>query len=106
METLPVSARQELEDLMSLETRTYSGRFAQTQVDWGIAKGRAEGQAIAARTVLAVLAVRGLAVHDHVRERVHACTDLDTLEQWTVRAATVTTATTATDIFDTDPRQN
>nr|MDT0665294.1 hypothetical protein [Micromonospora sp. DSM 115978] len=66
--------------------------------------GRTEGQAMAAaRAVVTVLVVRGIAVPDNVRERVHACTDLDTLDQWIRRA---TTATTAADVFDPGPRHD
>ncbi|HEU5030639.1 MAG TPA: hypothetical protein VFV01_37395 [Spirillospora sp.] len=39
--------------------------------------------------MLLVLKARGLAVPDHVRERVTDCTDTDQLERWIQRAATI-----------------
>lgn len=50
-------------------------------------EGRAEGEA---RTVLAVLAARGLDVPDEVRDDILSCTDLDRLDLLARRAATAT----------------
>ena len=52
----------------------------------GKAEGRAEGEA---RAILAVLEARGLSVSDEIVARVRSCTDLDVLETWVRRAATV-----------------
>ncbi|WP_405973060.1 hypothetical protein OG496_29640 [Streptomyces sp. NBC_00988] len=48
----------------------------------GEAKGAAKG-------VLRVLEVRGLAVSHDLRERITTCTDLDRLDDWLERAGTV-----------------
>ncbi|HLT11092.1 MAG TPA: hypothetical protein VK028_09825 [Micromonosporaceae bacterium] len=53
----------------------------------GREEGRAEGEA---RTVLAVLAARGLDVPDEVRDDILSCTDLDRLDLLARRAATAT----------------
>jgi hypothetical protein len=58
----------------------------------GRAEGRAEGRVEeAASALLTVLTARGISVIDQVRTLISACTDLDQLEKWTVRAATATT---------------
>jgi predicted transposase YdaD len=51
----------------------------------GEAQGRAEGEAA---MLLRVLAARGFAVPDDVRQRVESCTDLAQLEAWGDRAVT------------------
>ena len=51
----------------------------------GEAQGRAEGEAA---MLLRVLAARGFAVPDDVRQRVQSCTDLAQLEAWGDRAVT------------------
>lgn len=48
-------------------------------------EGQAKGQA---KAILAVLARRGRAVSDEQRERILACTDLETLDRWLDRAVT------------------
>jgi hypothetical protein len=50
-------------------------------------QGRAAGRATA---VIAVLEARGLAVSDAQRERILETTELETLDRWIRRAATVT----------------
>ncbi|MER7490525.1 hypothetical protein ABTY20_32510 [Streptomyces sp. NPDC126497] len=60
-------------------------------------EGKAESKA---EDILRVLNVRGLAIPDEVRERVAACTDLDSLTAWFDRALTITTAE---DLFTEDP---
>ncbi|MFI8307613.1 hypothetical protein ACIF80_30195 [Streptomyces sp. NPDC085927] len=62
--------------------------------------GKAEGRA---EDILRVLKVRGLAVSDTVRERVTACTDLDTLSVWFDRSLT---ATTAEGVFQEEPQSD
>jgi len=90
------SARQALEDLMTT-------KFGDTFVDrWfaeGEAKGRAEGEVKGdARSILRVLAARGVEVPDEVQEQVLSCTDIGQLETWTNRAAT---ATSVEEVFGT-----
>jgi hypothetical protein len=55
-------------------------------------QGQASRAESKAEAVLDVLDARGIAVADAQRERVLACTDLDTLRTWVRRAATVTGA--------------
>lgn len=54
----------------------------------GREEGRAEGEAHA---VLTVLAARGIEVPETARARIHACTDVQELEEWLKRAVVVTT---------------
>ena len=52
-----------------------------------------EGEARSkADDILAVLATRGIAVSDAVRERILSCTDIPTLKAWVQRAVVATTA--------------
>ena len=75
------SARQALEDLMTT-------KFRDTFVDRLLAEGEAKGEVKGeARTILRVLAARGLEVPAKVREQVLSCTDTSQLETWTNRAA-------------------
>jgi len=60
----------------------------------GLAKGRTEE---AARAVLTVLRVRGIAVPDDVRERILAEKDPERLERWLEKAAV---AASAAAVFD------
>jgi hypothetical protein len=54
---------------------------------------RDEGRAQkGAKDILMVLDARGINVPDEVRERVTACDDLELLDRWLVRAATVASA--------------
>jgi hypothetical protein len=59
----------------------------------GLDQGRAEGEA---KMLLRVLAARGFAVPDEIRERVTGCTDTGQLEAWADRAIT---ASSITEIF-------
>jgi hypothetical protein len=66
------------------------GTFTQAR-EWGRDEGRTEGRAAgraeeAARNLLTVLRVRGIAVQDAVRERILAETDPTRLERWLERA--------------------
>jgi predicted transposase YdaD len=54
----------------------------------GRAEGRAEGEA---KAVLLVLQARKVCVSQEARERITGCTDLEQLERWLERAATVDT---------------
>ena len=72
------SARQALEDLMTT-------KFRDTFVDRLLAEGEAKGEA---RTILRVLAARGLEAPADVRERVLSCTDVSQLDIWADKAVT------------------
>ena len=73
-------ARQALEDLMTT-------KFRDTFVDRLLAEGEAKGEAKGeARTILRVLAARGLEVPAEVREQVLSCTDVSQLDIWADRA--------------------
>ena len=84
---LPAAARQYLEDLMTTGTYEYQSDFVRKYINQGRAEGRAEGEA---KAVLAFLAARGIEVPEEPRERIISCTDLDQLEMWIRRAATIT----------------
>ncbi len=59
----------------------------------GEAKGKADGRAEGkAEAVMTVLRARGLRVAAKAKRRIVACTDLDQLDQWLVRAVTVESA--------------
>ena len=71
--------------------------FIDGLLDQGRAEGRAEGETRGeAKMLLRVLAARGFAVTDDVRERVVGCTDAGRLETWADRAVT---ASSITEIF-------
>jgi flagellar biosynthesis/type III secretory pathway protein FliH len=56
-------------------------------LDEGLAKGRVEGRVEAGvRSVLRVLAKRGLEVPDHVRQTIEACADPEELDRLLDRA--------------------
>ncbi|HKH48663.1 MAG TPA: hypothetical protein VKM72_28700 [Thermoanaerobaculia bacterium] len=70
----------------------YQSDFAKKYVAQGRAEGLAEGRTEgrteeAARTVLAVLRARGMAVPDSIRERILAQKDPERLERWLEKAA-------------------
>ncbi len=76
------SARQALEDLMTT-------KFRDTFVDRLLAEGEAKGEARGeGRTILRVLAARGLEAPADVRERVLSCTDVSQLDIWADRTVT------------------
>lgn len=86
--TLPAAARARLEELMTTGTWEYKSDFARRYYGQGREEGRAEGEA---RAVLRFLGARGIDVPHSARERIMRCTDLDQLETWVERAATVST---------------
>lgn len=64
----------------------------------GIAQGEAKGRAASrAEGIIMVLTARELHVTDAVRRRIEACTSVETLDHWLIRAAT---AASADDIFE------
>ncbi|WP_433332688.1 hypothetical protein [Spirillospora sp. CA-294931] len=90
-------ARTHWRRLMNTGTYRYQSEFAQMLRAEGEAKGRAEGQAEAeAKAILLVLKRRNICVPPEERERILACTDLETLETWLGNAAT---ATSTSDVF-------
>jgi len=84
---LPAAARGRLEELMTTTGHRYQSEFARRYFSQGEAMGEAKGEA---KAILTVLEVRGIAVPDEVRTRIATCTDLDQLEAWIRRAATIT----------------
>jgi hypothetical protein len=85
--TASQAVRQALEELMT--TVFPRDDF----IDGLLDQGRAEGEA---KMLLRVLAARGFAVTDDVRERVVGCTDTGKLETWADRAVT---ASSITEVF-------
>lgn len=85
MLSLSEAARIALEALMSAGKYEYQSDFAKRHR----AEGRAEGRA---ESVLRFLAARGIEVTEDQRTRILACTDLEVLDAWIVRAATITDA--------------
>lgn len=65
-------------------------------------RGRFEAQVqTRAEDILKILAVRGLQVSSKARQRILACRDLPTLDQWFVRAVQ---ATSVSEVFDELPQ--
>jgi hypothetical protein len=85
------AVRQALEELMT--TVFPRDDFIDGLLDQGRAEGEARGEA---KMLLRVLAARGFAVTDDVRERVVGCTDTGKLETWADRAVT---ASSITEVF-------
>jgi hypothetical protein len=80
------AARRSLEALM--KGYEYQSDFAKKYVAQGRAEGLTEGRTEeAARAVLTVLRVRGLAVPDAARELILAQKDPERLERWLEKAA-------------------
>jgi len=64
----------------------------------GLTRGRTEGRVEeAARNLLTVLRVRGLAVPDEIRERILAQKDPERLERWLEKAAVATSVNSILD---------
>jgi hypothetical protein len=86
------AARRALEAMM--KGYEYQSDFAKKYVAQGRTEGRAEGRAEeAARNLLTVLRVRGIAVPDAVRERILAQKDPERLERWLEKAAVASSVT-------------
>src|SRR5262249_20962676 len=99
---LPAAARSYLEALMATRTYEYQSDFVRRYVFQGRAEGRVEGRAEGeakgrAKAVLMVLDARGVDVPDDARARITECSDLDQLDIWVRRAATVDSIN---DLFD------
>jgi hypothetical protein len=83
--SLNEAARRALETMM--KGYEYQSDFARKYVAQGRGEGRAEGRAEeAARALLTVFRVRGIAVPDAARERILAQKDPEQLERWLERA--------------------
>jgi hypothetical protein len=67
-------------------TYEYQSDFARTYYGQGKAEGKAESKS---EDILAVLAARSLSISDEARAQITSCTDLEQLETWIRRAATV-----------------
>ena len=89
--SLNEAARREMEMIKGYE---YQSDFAKKYVAEGRAEGRAEE---AARNLLSVLRVRGIAVPDAVRERILSEKDPERLERWLDKAVV---AASAAEIID------
>jgi hypothetical protein len=89
--TASAAVRQALKGLMT--TVFPRDDFIDGLLDQGRAEGEARGEA---KMLLRVLAARGFAVPDEVRERVVGCTDTEQLEAWADRAVT---ARSVTEVF-------
>ncbi|GAA2069783.1 hypothetical protein [Actinomadura alba] len=90
----PEPARRLLEILMTARTREYKSDFFRRAYGEGKAEGKAEGEA---KAILEVLAARDLTLSEEARVRITSCTDLDQLENWIRRVATVESVE---DLFD------
>ncbi|MFL6290987.1 MAG: hypothetical protein ACJ759_08850 [Thermoanaerobaculia bacterium] len=102
--SLNQAARRALEAMM--KGYEYQSDFAKKYVAQGRAEGRTEGLTEgltkgraeeAARNLLTVLRVRGLAVSDAVRERILAQKDPERLERWLEKAAVAASVTAVLD---------
>jgi hypothetical protein len=94
--SLNETARRALEAMM--KGYEYQSDFAKKYVAQGRAEGRTEGRAEeAARNLLTVLQVRGIAVPDAVREQILAQKDPERLERWLEKAAVGASVATVID---------
>jgi hypothetical protein len=98
--SLNEATRRALEAMM--KGYEYQSDFAKKYVAQGRAEGRSEGRAEgrteeAARALLTVLRVRGIAVPDVLRERILAQKDPERLERWLERAAVASSVTAIID---------
>jgi hypothetical protein len=90
--SLNAAARRALEAMM--KGYEYQSDFAKKYVAQGRTEGRTEE---AARALLTVLRVRGIAVPDAVRERILAQKDPERLERWLEKAAVAASVTAVID---------
>ncbi|WP_345024683.1 hypothetical protein [Actinomadura keratinilytica] len=82
---------------VKLDDYEWKSEFAITHRAQGRAEGRAEGRVEGqaegeAKSILLILQARGITVPDDIRNRITNCTDLDQLDHWVQRAATINTA--------------
>jgi hypothetical protein len=89
-DALPEAARHYLEALMTSRTYEYQSPFVLRYVLQGRAEGEAKGEAKGeARALLSMLDARGIDVPGDARARITECADIDQLDTWVRRAATV-----------------
>lgn len=90
---LPRAARKYLEEIMGTGTYEYKTRLFRRSFqdgrDAGLAAGKAAGKA---DDIITFLRARGIEVTEDTRERITSCTDIDRLDTWVRRAATVSSA--------------
>ncbi len=78
--TASAAVRSLLEELMAT---VFRDEFVDGLLDQGRAAGRTEGRAEGeAAMLLRVLAARGFAISDEIRQRIQSCTDLTQIEAW------------------------
>ena len=95
---LPQAVLRALEAQMAIRGYEYQSELVRKWVQKGREEGREEGRAASkAEDILAILAARGLAVSPADRRRILACTDIEVLGRWVVRAAT---AANVADLLD------
>ncbi|WP_405681638.1 hypothetical protein [Streptomyces sp. NBC_01238] len=86
-------AAQQWRNLVAVDLSFYKSFMSEEIRDEGRAEGRARGRA---EGLLLILAVRGLAITDEIREKITGCDDPQLLHEWLNRAAT---AATVEDVF-------
>jgi predicted transposase YdaD len=91
---LPEAARTALEKLMATGNYEFQSDFARKYIamgrDEGREEGREEGQVAGqVRALLTVLESRGLSISKTARVHILACTDMEQLDAWVRRAASV-----------------
>ncbi len=91
---LEPSARRKVEAIM-VQKYEYQSEYARRYFGQGLAEGKAEGLAEGlaegkAEGVLRVLQARGINVPGELAERVRACRDMPTLDEWLTKAVTLT----------------
>jgi len=80
---------------LAREFEAYKAQLVATGEARGEARGRAIGKTLGealgkAKSLLAVMAARGLFVNDLVRAQILQCEDLTQLDRWITRAVTAT----------------
>jgi hypothetical protein len=90
---LPMALRKMAEEELRAKTREYGSDFAKSYHAQGKREGREEGRAEGeAKSVLTVLATRGIEVTPDQESRIRQCTDLEQLSSWLRRAVTAESA--------------
>ncbi|MDA2806788.1 RpnC/YadD family protein [Nocardiopsis suaedae] len=97
MVLLAEAPRHRLEDIVSAKTYGFTSPFTERYVEQGRTEGRVEGRVegradATARMILKILRSRRIETDTATRERITACTDLDTLDHWADRAFTISSA--------------
>jgi predicted transposase YdaD len=91
---LPEAARIALEKLMASGNYEFQSDFARKSLakgrEEGLEKGREEGEVAGqAKALLAVLESRGMRISKKARARILACTDIEQIDAWLRKAASV-----------------